>query len=130
MTVTHNADIIILNGTDLVSYRNGRKYHVMKLPVLGKSLSAFEDEMGLERIIALGRSNDVLFVFTNDLKPIEEIYFKNDAKETCNFAILHQKYYYISCQSAILQLSEVGLVNFSTHNLTWMNSLSTIWLFW
>lgn len=45
MTVTHNADIIILNGTNLVSYRNGQKYREIKLPVIGKSLSAFEDEV-------------------------------------------------------------------------------------
>ncbi|KAK6100759.1 hypothetical protein QQG55_1970 [Brugia pahangi] len=108
MTVTHNTDIIILNGTYLISFRNGQKYRQMKLPIPGKSLSTFEDESGSERIIALGRSNDVLFVFTNDLKPFEEIYYKNDAKETCNFAIWYQNYYYISCQSAILQLSEDG----------------------
>lgn len=69
-------------------------------------------QVGSERIITLGRSNDVLFVFTDDLKPIEELYYKNDAKETCNFAILYKKYYYISCQSAILQLSEVSSFNF------------------
>ncbi|EFO15556.1 hypothetical protein LOAG_12952 [Loa loa] len=112
MTVTRNGDIIILNGTNLISYRDGQKYREIKLPVVGKSLSAFANEEDLERIITLGRSNDVLFVFTNDLKPIEEIYYKNDAKETCNFAILHQKYYYISCQNAILQLSEVSLFKF------------------
>ncbi|VDM94079.1 unnamed protein product [Onchocerca ochengi] len=108
MTVTHNGDIIILNGTNVISYRNAKKYRELELPIIGKSLSAFKNEIGLERIIALGRSNDVLFVLTNDLKPIEEMYFKNDAKETCNFAILYQKHYYISCQSAILQLSENG----------------------
>ncbi|CAG9539536.1 unnamed protein product [Cercopithifilaria johnstoni] len=108
MTVTHNVDIIILNGTNLKSYRDGQEYRKIKLPVVGKSLSTFEDEIGLERIIALGGSNDVLFVFTDDLRPIEEIYYKNDIEEMCNFAILYQKYYYVSCQSAILQLSENG----------------------
>uniref|UniRef100_A0AAF5PQV1 Uncharacterized protein n=2 Tax=Wuchereria bancrofti TaxID=6293 RepID=A0AAF5PQV1_WUCBA len=108
MTVTHSTDIIILNGTYLISFRNGRKYRQMKLPIAGKSLSTFEDESGSERIIALGRSNDALFVFADDLKPFEEIYYKNDAKEACNFAIWHQKYYYVSCQSAILQLSKDG----------------------
>ncbi|KAL4001669.1 hypothetical protein ACH3XW_0220 [Acanthocheilonema viteae] len=112
MTVTHNVDIIVLNGTSLISYRHGQKYREIKLPIVCKSLSAFKDEIGLGRIITLGRSNDVLFVFTDDLKPIEEIYYKNDVKETCNFAILYQKYYYISCQSAILQISEVSSFKF------------------
>uniref|UniRef100_A0A1I8EPI7 Uncharacterized protein n=1 Tax=Wuchereria bancrofti TaxID=6293 RepID=A0A1I8EPI7_WUCBA len=121
MTVTHSTDIIILNGTYLISFRNGRKYRQMKLPIAGKSLSTFEDESGSERIIALGRSNDALFVFADDLKPFEEIYYKNDAKEACNFAIWHQKYYYVSCQSAILQLSKVNLFKFLKINLILMN---------
>ncbi|VDK85232.1 unnamed protein product [Litomosoides sigmodontis] len=108
MTVTQKVDIVILNGTNLISYRDGKKHREMKLPVVGKSLSAFEDEIGLERILALGGSDDVLFLLTSDLKLIEEIYYKNAAKETCNFAIFHHKYYYISCESAILQLSKEG----------------------
>lgn len=45
MTVTHNVDIVVLNGTNLISYRDGKRYRQMKLPVVGKSLSAFEDEV-------------------------------------------------------------------------------------
>uniref|UniRef100_A0A915PY18 Strictosidine synthase conserved region domain-containing protein n=1 Tax=Setaria digitata TaxID=48799 RepID=A0A915PY18_9BILA len=108
MTVTHNGDVVILNGTILASYREGQKYKEMKLPIGGKSLSAYEDEADLQRLIALGRSNDVLFVFTDDLRPVEEVYYRNDLRETCNFALFHRKYYYISCQTAILQLSEDG----------------------
>ncbi|VDN03353.1 unnamed protein product [Thelazia callipaeda] len=108
MTINRNTDIIIVNDTDLVSYRDARIYRKINLPFSAKSLSLGTNKAGSEEVIVLGASNDVMFIFSNDLKPIEEIYYANKAKQTCNFAILHMDYYYISCENAILEIMKNG----------------------
>lgn len=47
MTVTHDADIIVLNGTELVSYRDGRKHYRISLRIGGKGLSVGDNEVCL-----------------------------------------------------------------------------------
>ncbi|VDK32647.1 unnamed protein product, partial [Gongylonema pulchrum] len=44
MTVTHDADVVVLNGTELVSYRDGLRFHRMSLHIGGKGLSVGEKE--------------------------------------------------------------------------------------
>ncbi|MCP9258871.1 hypothetical protein DINM_001865 [Dirofilaria immitis] len=67
VTVTQNGDIIVLNGSNLILYRNTEKYREIDLPVVGKSLSAFKNEDGeIKKIIGINNGTFSLGITIDD----------------------------------------------------------------
>lgn len=80
----------------------GKIQRQLQLSYTPKDLHVFKD-----KIFVLSGSNNEIYVYDSELRLERSIKFMNNQKETCNFILPLDISIFVSCQSAILEISEV-----------------------
>uniref|UniRef100_A0A7E4W6B8 Adipocyte plasma membrane-associated protein n=1 Tax=Panagrellus redivivus TaxID=6233 RepID=A0A7E4W6B8_PANRE len=82
---------------------NGFIEKQLNLDYDSKDMQVFNDE-----IYVLSRTNRNIFIYDSSLRFKRDITFDNELQETCNFIRPIEDAIFISCQSAVLEVTQIG----------------------